>query len=156
MGISEERALSRIPDTGGGGQPELSRKLGWAIVLPKLKCIDMAKTGERLKGLCKKHGIAVKMIQEELCIGSFQSVYAWFAGKTLPSLDNMFLLSKMLGVSMEEMIIGTEVKTYLTVLMDGAAAEKRLWLAVVRYCGAEMGQMAEPGRNEKYGNRLAR
>ncbi len=47
------------------------------------------------------------MIQRELYIG-FQSVYAWFSGKTLPSLDNLYRLSRLLRVPMDEMIVDME------------------------------------------------
>lgn len=69
-----------------------------------LSQIDMKRTGTKLKKLCKEKGITVKDIQTELCIGAFQSVYDWFSGKSLPSLDNFFYLSKLLKVKMEDMI----------------------------------------------------
>lgn len=67
--------------------------------------IDMKKTGERMKCLCEERGISVKDIQEKLRIGAFQSIYNWFAGKTLPSLDNMYRLSKLLQVPIDDMIV---------------------------------------------------
>ena len=67
--------------------------------------IDMKKTGERIKCLCEAKGITVRNIQEELGIGAFQSVYNWFVGKSLPSLDNMYRLSRLLNVPMETMIV---------------------------------------------------
>ena len=48
--------------------------------------IDMKQTGKRIKQLCHERGITVKIIQGELNIGAFQSIYNWFSGKTLPSL----------------------------------------------------------------------
>jgi len=66
--------------------------------------IDMKKTGAKIRELCKKNNITVKDIQNELGIGAFQSVYDWFSGKSLPSLDNFFYLSKLLGVHMDDMI----------------------------------------------------
>ncbi len=66
--------------------------------------IDMIKTGRKIRALCKEKNITVKDIQKELCIGAFQSIYDWFSGKSLPSLDNMFRLSKMLNVQMEDLI----------------------------------------------------
>ena len=67
--------------------------------------IDMKQTGNRIKSLCAQRGITVKHIQEKLQIGAFQSVYNWFQGKSLPSLDNMYRLSKLLGVSMDDIIV---------------------------------------------------
>lgn len=66
--------------------------------------IDMKKTGVKIKMLCKERNITVRDIQNNLCIGAFQSVYDWFSGKTLPSVDNLFRLSKLLNVHMEDMI----------------------------------------------------
>ena len=70
--------------------------------------IDMQKTGWRIKEICDKQRITVKQIQEELNIGSFQSIYSWFHGKTLPSLDNFYALCKLLHVSMDSMIVEQE------------------------------------------------
>lgn len=67
--------------------------------------IDMKRTGSRIKRLCEEKKVSVKMIQKKLQIGSFQSVYAWFSGKTLPSLDNLYRLSILLGVAMDDMIV---------------------------------------------------
>lgn len=70
--------------------------------------IDMKKTGQRIKNVCNKQGVTVKQIQKELHIGSFQSIYSWFQGKTLPSLDNFYALCKLLCVSMDSMIVQQE------------------------------------------------
>ena len=67
--------------------------------------IDVKRTGRKMKEICRQKGIAVRTIQDALYIGSFQSVYAWFSGKTMPSLDNMYRLSRLLGVPMEELIV---------------------------------------------------
>lgn len=72
--------------------------------------IDLKLTGRRMRELCSQKGITVKQIQKELSIGAFQSVYNWFNGKTLPTLDNFFYLSKMLNVSMESMLVEEPVK----------------------------------------------
>ena len=65
----------------------------------------MKKTGAKIKTLCQERHITVKDIHRELCISAPQSVYAWFTGKTLPSLDNMYCLSKLLNIHIEDMIV---------------------------------------------------
>lgn len=78
--------------------------------------IDMRRTGRQLKENCDEQGISVRQIQKRLHIGSFQSIYAWFCGKTLPSLDNFYALAKLLGKSMESLIVEKSmiyVKEYL-------------------------------------------
>lgn len=67
--------------------------------------IDNKRTGQRIREICKLRGITVKHIQHELHIGAYQSVYAWLEGKTLPSLDNFYCLSRMLGLPMENLIV---------------------------------------------------
>lgn len=71
---------------------------------PNANGIAMKPTGKRIHALCKRKGLSVRQIQEGLCISSFQSIYAWFAGKTLPNLENMYQLSRLLDTSMEEII----------------------------------------------------
>lgn len=70
--------------------------------------IDMKKTGQRIKELCKSRNVSVKEIRQKLFIGSFQAIYAWFSGKSLPSLDNLYRLSRLLKVPMDEIIVGEQ------------------------------------------------
>ena len=66
-------------------------------------CINIWETGQKIKKVCLEHGYTVRRLQEELDIG-FQSVYAWFAGSAVPSLDNMYQLSSLFEIPMEYMI----------------------------------------------------
>lgn len=68
--------------------------------------IDMKKTGQRIKEICRSKKVSVKDIQKNLMIGSFQAIYAWFSGKSLPSLDNLYRLSRLLGVPMDFLVVG--------------------------------------------------
>lgn len=34
-----------------------------------------------------------------------QTIYRWFHGKSLPSLDNFYALSVLLGISMENLLV---------------------------------------------------
>lgn len=70
--------------------------------------IDMEKTGKRLQELIEEHGYTVKEIQTILIIASHQAIYSWFAGNTMPSIDNFVALSKLLEVSLDDMIICIE------------------------------------------------
>ncbi len=69
--------------------------------------MDMQAAGNRIKELRYNKGIKVRDIVE--CIGvSENSVMKWQRGDCLPSPDNMFLLCKMLGTTMEYVIAGEE------------------------------------------------
>jgi len=65
----------------------------------------MKKTGEWLRYLCKRKNLTVADIQEKLKIASNQAIYAWFNGKTLPSLNNMYALGDLMGISVNDMIV---------------------------------------------------
>lgn len=67
--------------------------------------IDKELTGEKLRGEFKKKNISAREVQEFLCLGSTQTVYDWYKGRTLPSLDNMVALSRLLGCQVEELLI---------------------------------------------------
>lgn len=67
--------------------------------------IDQKKTGSNIKDICKKRNISVREIQNCLHIASNQAIYDWFNGKNMPSLDNLIALSKLLEVSIEELVV---------------------------------------------------
>lgn len=67
--------------------------------------IDMVRTGIHLKNLIAEKGYAVKDIQSMLNLSCPQPVYRWFKGRILPSVDHLLVLSKILGVHMEELLV---------------------------------------------------
>ena len=67
--------------------------------------IDVEETGKYLKAECDRRNISAKEVQEFLGLAATQSVYSWFQGRALPSLDNFYALSRYLGMRMEEMVI---------------------------------------------------
>lgn len=93
--------------------------------------IDMKKTGQRIRKLCCQKGITVQDIQKHLFIGSHQAIYAWFAGKSLPNVDNLYRLSRLLGVSMDDLVVGEEeTESVQTVL---AAHCRKFWKRMTAY-----------------------
>lgn len=75
---------------------------GFVLVYP---VIDVEETGKYLKAECDRRNISAKEVQEFLGLAATQSVYSWFQGRALPSLDNFYALSRYLGMRMEEMVI---------------------------------------------------
>lgn len=77
--------------------------------------IDMEKTGLLLRCLVASKGYMVKDIQRMLGLGSPQPIYRWLQGKYLPSVDNLYRLSMILGVHMEELLAnqGTDLTEIL-------------------------------------------
>lgn len=67
--------------------------------------IDMEQTGKRIRQLCKVNGYSVRELQSYLHIGCPQSIYNWYYGKTLPSLDHLFALSYLMNIPMSWLLV---------------------------------------------------
>ena len=68
--------------------------------------IDKKRTGINLKRIMVQRGISVKDIQKFLHLGSVQSVYYWLNGVSLPSVDNLYALSQLFQVPIDDLICG--------------------------------------------------
>ena len=67
--------------------------------------IDMEATGKKLQQVIFEKGYTVKEIQEKLGFTCPNSIYRWFKGKTLPTLDHLYELSHLLRTNMENLIV---------------------------------------------------
>lgn len=67
--------------------------------------IDMAATGRNIERLRRAAGLSVRELQEIFGFTSPQAVYKWQRGEALPTLDNMTVLARILGVSIEDIIL---------------------------------------------------
>lgn len=70
--------------------------------------IDMTKTGMLLKKRISEAGYTVKDIQKLLNLSCPQPIYRWYKGQILPTLEHLFILSRFLGVHMEELLVAQE------------------------------------------------
>lgn len=68
------------------------------------RVIDQKKTGEKMKKMLLGKGYDVKALQKYLNLSGTQSIYRWFQGKMLPSIDNLLAISDLLGVSVEDLL----------------------------------------------------
>ena len=71
----------------------------------RLPPIDMAATGRRIERLRREAGFSVKDIQAVFGFSTPQAIYKWQRGEALPTLDNMTVLARLLGVRIEEIIV---------------------------------------------------
>ena len=71
--------------------------------------IDLKATGERINELKDAAGITVKDIQIIMGFASPYPVYKWINGKNLPSIDNLMMLAKILGVKMDDIVVSKEI-----------------------------------------------
>lgn len=68
--------------------------------------IDKKKTGRNLRNLARLRNLSAADLQEALHLGCVQSVYHWFSGISLPTVDNLYVLSDLLGVPVDLLLVG--------------------------------------------------
>ena len=74
--------------------------------------INIRETGINLQQIMDKRGITPKDIKEYLNLTSVQSVYNWCNGLNLPTIDNLYALSQLLKVSVDEILCGNKKMIY--------------------------------------------
>lgn len=67
--------------------------------------IDPIATGKNILTLRLEKGFSVRQLQEYFGFEEPQAIYRWQYGKTLPSVDNLYALSLVLGVPMEKILV---------------------------------------------------
>ncbi len=97
--------------------------------------IDQVKTGIKLKMMLTAAGYDVKYVQEYLHLSCPQSIYRWFKGKILPSVEHLCALSKLLNVHMEDLLVlQGEPIIYSMIELSDNPTTKRL-LTYAKYLG---------------------
>lgn len=67
--------------------------------------VKQKETGENIRRLMKSNGYTVKDVQEVMGFENPQAVYKWLSGKSLPNLENLLILSKLLNISIENILV---------------------------------------------------
>ena len=87
---------------------------------------DMIMTGQILKNNIKKCGYTVREIQKLLNLSCPQPIYRWMRGRTMPSLDNLYMLSSILGVHMEDLLLPKQDEVWLLQWDENNQESRRL------------------------------
>ena len=67
--------------------------------------IQPVETGKRIKQLLSEQNYTIREIQGAFGFENPQAIYKWIAGKSLPSLDNFIILSRLLHTSIENILV---------------------------------------------------
>lgn len=86
--------------------------------------INKKETGVKLRKIMDEKDFSVKDVQKYLGLGSVQSVYHWLNGISMPTIDNLYALSELFQVPIDEMIRGNRKKY---VYQPKTPQEKRLY-----------------------------
>ena len=77
--------------------------------------LDLDATGVKIKTLMKQRGITPRQMQLILNFPYVQTIYNWFAGKNMPTIDNLVVLAQVLGVRMDDIIVTRMVEVDIAV-----------------------------------------
>ena len=72
---------------------------------PMYLSIQPEKTGKRIKQLLTEKGYTIREIQGAFGFENPQAIYKWLSGKSLPSIDNFVILSKLLHTTIEDILV---------------------------------------------------
>lgn len=77
--------------------------------------LDLNATGAKIKSLLRQRGISPRELQSILNFPYVQTIYNWFRGKNMPTLDNLVVLAQVLDVRMDDIIVTKTVDVEIDV-----------------------------------------
>ena len=74
------------------------------------KVIDVEATSLRIGEMIEEKGLTARQIQRQLDLDTIQAVYKWMKPQynSIPSIDNLVKLSKLLGCSLEDILVAKD------------------------------------------------
>ena len=72
--------------------------------------LDLEATGSKIKTIMKQRGVTPRQLQLIMDFPYVQTIYNWFAGKNMPTLDNLVVLAKILDVTMDDLVVTRSVE----------------------------------------------
>lgn len=67
--------------------------------------IDLSATGANIRRLRQSRGLSVRDLQRFFGFEEPQAIYKWQRGQSLPTVDNLYALSALLEVPMNEILV---------------------------------------------------
>ena len=88
----------------------MTNRYGKTIRYDVIPVVDMKATGLNISRMRKNTGMTVAALQETLGLNTPQAIYKWQRGDTLPTVDNLVILAKVFGTTIDEIIQTRAVK----------------------------------------------
>lgn len=74
--------------------------------------IDKKAKGQQIRRIMKEKGYTCKDIQNYLSLSCVQTVYRWLDGTNLPTLDNLYALSRLMEKPLDDFVVGAYAPDY--------------------------------------------
>ena len=84
--------------------------------------IDPAATGRNIMRLRLEQGLTVRDVQVFFGFEEPQAIYKWQSGKSLPTVDNLYALSALLDVQMDEILVAAKPELKIAEIEPQASA----------------------------------
>jgi len=101
--------------------------------------INKRETGIRLRRIMDRLGLSARDVQEYLGLGCVQSVYRWLDGQSMPTVDNLYALSELFQMPMDEIVCGNRAPIATDEVSEMPSSMDRRVLA---YCEMLFGKEA--------------
>ena len=69
--------------------------------------LDTVATGFRIKSLMDERNVSIRDVSDFMKV-SFQAVYRWQKGETLPTISNMYVLGQLLDTDIDDILVAKE------------------------------------------------
>lgn len=70
--------------------------------------LDLKRTGENIRAWREKKQVSALELHEYLGLASRNAIYQWERGLSLPTVDNLYAISRYLDVPIEELLAEKE------------------------------------------------
>ena len=77
------------------------------MLLNQFPVIDLPATGANIRRLRQTKGLSVRDLQQFFGFEEPQAIYKWQRGKSLPTVDNLYALSTLLDVPMNDILVAS-------------------------------------------------
>ena len=88
--------------------------------------INKRETGVNLRRIMDVRGITPKDVQEYLGLGCVQSVYRWIDGVNMPTIDNLYALSELFQVPIDEIVCGNRAPIVPDIVMRQSDSQESI------------------------------
>jgi transcriptional regulator with XRE-family HTH domain len=75
--------------------------------------IDLVATGDNIRRLRQERGLTVRDIQSYFGFEEPRAIYKWQRGESLPTVDNLYALGKLLGVPMDQILVPAPIQLHI-------------------------------------------
>ena len=67
--------------------------------------VDMKGTGDNIKQMLRENELSIPECQHILGLNSPNSIYKWFRGDSVPSIDNLIMLARMFNTKIDDILV---------------------------------------------------